>query len=64
MLVDYRELKQIVRDQRTICRHLGKKEEARQKAVAKFIREWEQNYDRALRLKARNVNQRRRATDS
>ena len=64
MLVDYRELKQIVRDQQTICRQLEKREEAKQKAVAKFIREWEQNYDRALRLKARNVNQRRQATYS
>lgn len=59
---DYRDLKQIVREQRALYRKLGKKEEARQKAVAKFLREWERNYDREIRLREKNVRQRKRLT--
>jgi hypothetical protein len=60
MLVDYRELKQIVREQQALCKTLKKKEETKQKAVAKFLEEWERNYDREIRLKEKNVRQRKK----
>jgi uncharacterized protein YktA (UPF0223 family) len=60
LLEDYRELKQIVRDENTLCKKLEKKEEAKQKAVAKFLNEWERNYDREVRMKEKNVRQRKR----
>lgn len=60
MLSDYRELKLMVRDQRTLCKSLGKKEEARQKAVARFLKEWERNYDREIRMKEKTVHKRER----
>lgn len=60
MLSDYRELKLMVRDQRTLCTTLEKKEEARQKAVARFLKEWERNYDRGIRMKEKIVRKRER----
>jgi len=60
MSSDYRELKMLVRDQRAVCRGLVKKEEARQKAVARFLREWERNYDREIRMKEKTVRKRER----
>jgi hypothetical protein len=62
LLMEYRDLKQIVRDQTVLCRQLGKKEEAKQKAVAKFLKDWERNYDREIRMKEKNVRQRKRLT--
>ena len=62
MLEEYRELKSMVRDQRALCRALEKKEEAKQKAVAKFLKEWERNYDREIRIREKNVRQRKRLT--
>ena len=60
LLENYREMKQIVRNQGALCKTLEKKEEAKQKAVAKFIKEWERNYDREVRMKEKNVRQRKR----
>jgi len=57
---DYRELKMLVRDQRALYRGLVKKEEARQKAVTRFLREWERNYDREIRMKEKTVRKRER----
>jgi len=57
---DCRELKLLVRDQRALYRSLIKKEEARQKAVARFLEEWERRYDRETRMKAKNVRKRER----
>ena len=58
VLFDYRELKLLVRDQRSLYRSLVKKEEARQKAVAQFLKEWERRYDRETRMKEKNVRKR------
>ena len=60
LLSDYREQKLMVRDQRALCRSMEKKEEARQKAVARFLKEWERNYDREIRLKEKAVRKRER----
>ena len=60
VLENYREMKQIVRNQGALCKTLEKKEEAKQKAVAKFLKEWERNYDREVRMKEKNVRQRKR----
>jgi hypothetical protein len=60
LLAEYREMKQLVRGQRALCRKLERKEEARQKAVAKFLKEWERNYDREIRMKEQNIERRRR----
>lgn len=60
LLSDCREQKLMVRDQRILCRSLEKKEEARQKAVARFLKEWERDYDREIRLKEKAVRKRGR----
>jgi hypothetical protein len=62
LLSDYRELKLFVREQRALCSKLEKKQQARQRAVEKFLREWERNYDRELRMKERNARKRKRLT--
>ena len=50
----------MVRDQRTLCRGMEKKEEARQKAVARFLKEWEREYDQGIRMKEKTVRKRER----
>ncbi|MGD2055604.1 MAG: hypothetical protein PVJ15_02265 [Gammaproteobacteria bacterium] len=60
VLSDYREMKLMVRDQRTLCRSLEKKEEAKQKAVARFLKEWERRYDQEIRIKEKTVRKRER----
>jgi hypothetical protein len=60
LLSDYREQKLMVRDQRALCRGMEKKEEARQKAVARFLKEWEREYDQDIRLKEKTVRKRER----
>jgi len=57
---DYRELKMLVRDQRALYKGLVKKEEARQKAVARFLKEWERRYDREIRMQEKTVRKRER----
>jgi len=57
---EYRELKLIVRDQRSLIKSLEKKEAAKQKAVAMFLKEWESDYDRNMRMEQKTVQQRRR----
>lgn len=57
---DFREIKQIVRDQRTMCKKLEKKEAAKQKAVAQFLKKWERDYDREIKLREKKAKQRRR----
>jgi hypothetical protein len=58
LLSDYREQKLMVRDQRDLCRSLEKKEEARQKAVARFLKQWEREYDHEIRLKEKAIRKR------
>jgi hypothetical protein len=60
LLSEYREQKLMVRDQRALCRSLEKKEEAMQKAVARFLKQWERDYDREIRLKEKAVRKRER----
>lgn len=60
VVAGFRELKQLVREQRALYKGLLKKEEARQKAVARFLREWERNYDRGIRMKEKNIHKRAR----
>jgi len=60
LLSDYREQKLMVRDQRDLCRSLEKKEEARQKAVARFLKQWEREYDHEIRLKEKAIRKRER----
>ena len=62
LLSEYRELKLVVRDQRALVKSLKKKEAARQAAVARFLRDWERNYDRKMRMKEKNVRIRRKIT--
>jgi predicted nucleic acid-binding Zn-ribbon protein len=59
-LSEYREMKLIVRDQKSLVTNLEKKETAKQKAVARFLKEWERDYDRNMRRKRKNVQKRRR----
>lgn len=59
-LSEYREMKLIVRDQRSLVKSLEKKETAKQKAVARFLKEWERDYDRNMRMKRKTVQKRRR----
>jgi hypothetical protein len=61
---EYRELKQLVRDQQAVCRSLEKKENARQKAVAAFLKEWERRYDRNVRIREKNIRKRKRLDSS
>jgi hypothetical protein len=60
LLTDYREHKLIVRDQRNLLNSLEKKEVAKQKAVAKFLKEWERDYDRKMRMKENTIQRRKR----
>jgi hypothetical protein len=60
MLSEYRELKLIVRAQRALVDSLEKKEAAKQRAVARFLKEWERNYDREMRMKEKTLRKRRR----
>jgi hypothetical protein len=60
MLSEHRELKLIVRDQRALVKALEKKEAARQAAVARFLREWERDYDRKMRIKQKNAQIRKK----
>ncbi len=64
VLFDYREQKLLVRDQRSLYRSLVKKEEAKQKAVARFLKEWERRYDRETRMKEKNIRKRGRLSDT
>lgn len=64
VLSDYRELKLLVRDQRSLYRSLMKKEEARQKAVARFLKEWERRYDREIRMQEKNIRKRGRLSET
>lgn len=57
---EYRELKLVVRDQRSLIKSLEKKEAAKQKAVARFLKEWERDYDRNMRMKQKTVQKRTR----
>jgi hypothetical protein len=63
LLSDYREQKLLVRDQRSLYRSLVKKDEARQKAVAGFLKEWERRYDRETRMKKKNIRKRGRLSE-
>jgi hypothetical protein len=56
----FRDMKQIVRDQQAMCRKLERKEAAKQKAVAQFLKKWERDYDREIRLREKKARQRRR----
>jgi hypothetical protein len=60
-LSEYREIKLIVRDQRSLVKDLEKKEVAKQKAVARFLKQWECDYDRDMRMKRKTVQKRSRA---
>ena len=60
MLPEYRELKLMVRDQRALLKALEKKEIARQAAVARFLKEWERDYDRKMRRKHKNARIRKK----
>ena len=64
VLFDHRELKLLVRDQRSLYRSLVKKEEARQKAVARFLKEWERRYDREIRMQEKNIRKRGRLSET
>lgn len=55
-----RDIKQIVRDLRAVSKKLEKKEAAKQKAVAQFLKKWERDYDRKIALLEKNAEQRRR----
>jgi hypothetical protein len=57
---DYREMRLVVRDQRSLVKGLEKKEIAKQKAVARFLKEWERDYERNMRMKQKTVHKRRR----
>lgn len=59
-LSDCRELKLVVREQRALCRSLERKEKARQKAVAAFLKEWDRRYDREVSMKEKNIHKRKR----
>jgi predicted nucleic acid-binding Zn-ribbon protein len=59
----YREFKLVVRDQRSLLKSLEKKEIARQKAVAVFLKEWEREYDKKIRMKSKEIEKRKRTLD-
>lgn len=58
VMSEFRELKLLVRDQRALYKSLVKKDIARQKAVAMFLKEWERNYDRETRMQEKNIRKR------
>jgi ABC-type transporter Mla subunit MlaD len=60
----YRDMKQVVRDQRATYRKLERKEAAKQKAVAQFLKKWEREYDREISLREKKAKQRRRWLES
>ena len=56
----FRDLKLIVRDLRVVYKTLDKKEAAKQKAVAQFLKRWERDYDREIKMLEKNANKRAR----
>jgi len=60
LLSETRELKLIVRGQRNLVKSLEKKEAAKQKAVARFLKDWERDYDRKMRMKEKTLEKRKR----
>lgn len=56
----FRDIKQIVRDHRAVYKKLEKKEAAKQKAVAQFLKKWERDYDRKTKMLEKNASQRER----
>lgn len=60
LVSEFRDIKQIARDQRGMCKKLEKKEAAKQKAVAQFLKKWERDYDREIKLREKKAKQRRR----
>lgn len=56
----FREMKQFVRDQRATYKQLEKKEMLKQKAVAQFLKKWERDYDREIKLREKKARQRSR----
>ena len=60
----FRDMKQVVRDQRVMYKKLQRKEAAKQKAVAQFLKQWEREYDREIRLREKKAKQRRRWLES
>ena len=60
----FRDMKQMVSDQRAMCKKLEEKEAAKQKAVARFLKKWERDYDREIKLREKKAKQRRRWMES
>ena len=56
----FRDLKLIVRDLRVVYKTLDKKDAAKQKAVAQFLKMWERDYDREIKILEKNANKRAR----
>jgi hypothetical protein len=63
MLSGYRELKLVVRDQRALLRSLERKEAAKQEAVARFLKEWERDYDQKMGINRKRIRKRKQMLD-
>lgn len=56
----FRDMKQVVRDLGAVYKKLEKKEAAKQRAVAQFLKKWEHDYDRKTKILEKNASQRER----
>lgn len=55
-----RETKKLVREETQLAREAERKERARERAVAAFLKKWEREYDLEMRRKQKNIELRRR----
>lgn len=55
-----REARKILREQEHLVKELERKERAKERAVAAFVKKWEREYDLEMRRKKKNITLRKR----
>lgn len=56
----HREAKTLLKDQAQLAKSLERKQRAREKAVAAFIKQWDKDYDKTTALKRNNIAARKK----
>ncbi len=56
----YKEASMLLREQKQLAKEFERKERAKEKAVAAFIKKWERDYDRDMARKKQNIELRKK----
>lgn len=59
-----RDLKKLVREEQQLAREAERKDRARERAVAAFLRKWEREYDLEMQRKKKNIKLRKRELEN